>query len=200
MKRTDQLRHLTLAVVAIILLAAATTAEAGDFRHDRKGLVMGLSLGGANAELQYDRNGSTINREIEGGSTGGILIGFGLNDHLVLGVEAHGFRTLDSVEETEVGLGAVSLTWYPGGGGFFLRGGVGSSLTTLRLGAVEDVDWVEREADAALFGLGYEWRLGRQFALGLGVDAYVSEYEDLPRFQDTTFGFGSASLKLNWYL
>jgi hypothetical protein len=59
---------------------------------------------------------------------------------------------------------------------------------------------VEREGDAGLPGIGYEWRLGRQFALGIALDAVGVEFQDLPDFQDTVLGYGSASLQLNWYL
>jgi hypothetical protein len=106
----------------------------------------------------------------------------------------------DGPEELEVGSGLVTLTWYPGSGGFFLRAGAGTAQATVKLPAPTGADWVEREGDAGLPGIGYEWRLGRQFALGIALDAVGVEFQDLPDFQDTVLGYGSASLQLNWYL
>jgi len=198
MMRTDRIRHLILFLLATTLLASL--AKADDVPQERRGLMLGFNVGGANAVLAYDRFGTAIEREIEGGSGAAVRVGIGLSNSVVLGLEGHGISKKDGPEELSAGAGLVTLTWYPGGGGFFLRGGVGTAQATLLLAAPVGADWVEREGDAGLLGIGYEWRLGRQFALGIALDAVGIEYQDLPGFEDTTLGFGSASLQLNWFL
>lgn len=206
----NNIRFLMLAMGAVMLLAVAAHA-CDDDRHcnnhcrrghdnDRKGLMLGFNMGGANAQLEYQRNGAKVEREIEGGAGGAFRIGYGLSDAFVLGFEMHGIHRKDGPLEMSSGAGLVTATWYPGGGGFFLRAGVGSSMTTLSLPAPNGVAWEEREGDAGLLGLGYEWRLGNQFALGIAVDGVGAEYTDTTGYHDTRFGFGSASLQLNWFL
>jgi hypothetical protein len=198
MIRSNQLRHLMLFVVATSLLFSV--ARAAEHPNDRKGLIVGFNTGGANAVLEYDRGGATVERDIEGGIGGALRLAFGLSDSFILGLEGHGMTKKDGPEELEVGSGLVTLTWYPGSGGFFLRAGAGTAQATVKLPAPTGADWVEREGDAGLPGIGYEWRLGRQFALGIALDAVGVEFQDLPDFQDTVLGYGSASLQLNWYL
>lgn len=195
---TNRIRNFLLAAAALALLTGA--ARARDYDNDRRGLMLGFNVAGGGAELTYRALGAEVKREIEGGSGAAVRLGFGLSDHVVLGIEAHGMRKEDSLTDLEAGAAMVTVTWFPGGGGFFLRAGAGTGITTLRLDQAPTVDWVEREGDAGMFGLGYEWRLGRQFALGVALDGIVTEYEDLGGFVDTEFGFGAASLQLNWYL
>ncbi len=198
MIRSSQLRHLMLFIIAVSLLSSV--ARAAEHPNDRKGLVVGFNMGGANAVLEYDRAGASVEREIEGGIGGAFRLGVGLSDSFVLGIEGHGITKKDGLEELEVASGLVTLTWYPGGGGFFLRAGAGTAQATVKLPYPTGANWVEREGDAGLLGIGYEWRLGRQFALGVALDAVGVEFQDLPDFQDTVLGYGSASLQLNWYL
>ncbi|MBU0740790.1 hypothetical protein KJ554_00400 [bacterium] len=191
---------LTLTLALLALLAA--TVRAGEFPHERKGLVLGFNLGGGNAALQYDLFGTNVEREIENVFGGGGRIGYGLSDHVVLSLEGHGFGKTSGEADVQAVMTLVTVTWYPGGGGFFLRAGGGGGAANVTLpGPPAAVDWNEREAEgAAGVGLGYEWRLGRQFALGVALDARGLSFEDLPLFRETTLGHGTASLQLNWYL
>ncbi len=198
MRTRNMIRHATLAVLALALLTGA--ARAGDHPHERRGLVLGLNVGPASGGLEYDRFGSTIERDLEDGSGGAVRLGWGVSDQVVLAVEGRGFQMEEGTEKAEFGMALVSVTWHPGGGGFFLRTGVGRGFTTLALDAPDSADWDERESPAALLGLGYEWRLGRQFALGVALEAYGTELDDLPTFQNTNLGVGLASVQLQWYL
>ncbi|MBC8424519.1 hypothetical protein H8E07_10380 [bacterium] len=191
-----------LTLILILLATMADIAKADDFDHERKGLVLGLNLGTGGASLQYERLGLAVEHEIENVPGGIGRIGFGLSDHFVITLEGRGFSKTNSEVDIQGAMALVTLTWHPGGGGFFLRGGVGGGAANIRLlGPPSLVDWEEREAEgAAGFGLGYEWRLGRQFALGLALDGCAMGFEDRPGFQETVFGSGIASLQLNWYL
>lgn len=198
MRRHNLIRHAALFLLSLGLLVGA--ARAGEHPHDRRGLVLGFNVGGGTAMLQYDRFGTEVERELDDGAAGAVRIGYGVSNSVVFALEGRGFHKEDGPLDVAHRAALVTVTWHPGGGGFFLRGGVGSSTNTIKLGAPDHADWEDREGDAALIGLGYEWRLGRQFALGVALDAYGTEFEDLPLFQDTTFGAGSASVQLQWYL
>lgn len=198
MRTRNMIRHAALAALALALLTGA--ARAGDHPHHRRGLVLGLNMGPATGALEYERFGSSIERDLEDGSGGALRLGYGVSDQVVLAVEARGFQLEDGAEDVDFHLALFSVTWHPGGGGFFLRTGVGRGFTTLNLDAPDSADWSERETPAALIGLGYEWRLGRQFALGVALDAYGTEFDDLPTFRNTTLGAGLASVQLQWYL
>lgn len=191
-----------LALILVLLATLATTSRAGEFPHERKGLVLGFNLGGGSAALHYERFGIEVEHEIENVLGGGGRIGYGLSDHVVLSLEGHGFGKTNSEADVQAVMTLVTVTWYPGGGGFFLRAGGGGGAANVKLlGPPAPVDWSERESEGAVgVGLGYEWRLGRQFALGLALDARAMTFEDLPLFQETVLGRGTASLQLNWYL
>ena len=198
---TTRLRHFLMALSALSLLAVTASRACDDEPdHDRRGVMIGFNVGGANATVNFTRLGAEVEREIEGGHGGALRLGYALSDQFMLSLEAAYIEKQDAATDLEAGAALVVATWYPGGGGFFLRAGVGTGMTTLKMTTPERIDWFEREGDAGLFGLGYEWRLGRQFALGIAVDGVVTEHSDTLGFQDTEFGFGSASLQLNWYL
>jgi len=193
---------MTLTLILTLLAALAGGAWAGDFDHERKGLVLGVNLGIGGANLQYERLGMTVEHEIESVPGGIGRVGFGLSDHFVITLEGHGFGKTNSQVDIQGVMTLLTLTWHPGSGGFFLRGGVGGGAATIKLlGPPSAVVWEEREAEGAVgFGLGYEWRLGRQFALGLALDGRALVFEDRLGFRETVFGSGIASLQLNWYL
>ncbi len=191
-----------LTLVLILLAAMAGKASAGDFEHERKGLVLGFNLGAGGGTLDYKVLGLEVEREIEDMSGGIGRIGYGLSDHFVISLEGHGFGKTSNEVDVQAIMTLMTLTWYPGGGGFFLRAGVGGGAADIKLlGPPSLIDWQERESEgAAGFGLGYEWRLGRQFALGLALDGRALVFEDLPLYKETVLGNGIASIQLNWYL
>lgn len=187
----------TLTAILLILLTAGTALSA---EHARKGLNLGFNAGCANSVLEYDRLGATVDRESDGGFGGAARIGYGVSDSVILSLDLRGFNKEDGPQEIHAALALATITWHPGGGGFFLRAGVGGGSADVLLPAPDNADWNDREGDAALIGLGYEWRLGRQFALGLALDGYGLHFDDRLGFQDTTLGFGSTSLQFQWYL
>ncbi len=188
---------------ALVLTAALCgRAEAGDFPHDRKGLVLGFNLGGGGAGLVYERFGTEFEYEMENMPGGTFRIGYGVSDHVVLSLEGSVFGKTNAECDVQGVMTLFTLTWHPGGGGFFLRAGAGGGAANVKVPALPHlVDWSEREAEGAVgLGLGYEWRLGRQFALGVALDARGMAFENLPLFENTGLGQGVASLQLNWYL
>lgn len=202
--RRHWLRVLLVALTLILMGVAALAgrAAAGEFPHERKGLVLGFNAGGGSADLEYKSFGVKVEREIESVYGGIVRIGYGVSDQVVLSLEGHGFEKDRGDIDLSAHMTLLAVTWHPGGGGFFLRAGVGGGRADIRLpGPPEAIDWVERDAEGAgAFGLGYEWRLGRQFALGVALDGRAMVFEDGLFRKDIVFSNGMASLQLNWYL
>ena len=194
-----------LAALLLVLLALALTSvrsDAGEFPHERKGLVLGFNLGGGEMNLEYDRFGVKVERETDAVIGGVGRIGYGLSDHVVLSLEGVGFCKDEDDVDLQARMSLLTVTWYPAGGGFFLRGGIGSGEVDLEMtGPPEAVDWDESEPEEAFgIGLGYEWRLGRQFALGAALDARAMIFEDELVRKDIVLSNGTVSVQLNWYL
>jgi hypothetical protein len=195
------LRHGLMLTVLILSIAAAGLARAGEHPHDRKGLLLGFNLGRGGGILAFERLGYELDVEFEDAQTGALRFGYAFNDHFALSLEGWGFHWEDGDESVEGGVGCLVATVWPCGGGFFFRIGAGDGtydVTLDRPGA--RLEWLEREGEGGLLGVGYEWRLGRDFALGVSADAYGVSYDDLPNFQETVLGSAALSIQLNWYL
>jgi len=196
------LRAPLVALTLVLLTALAATARAGDFPHERKGPVLGFNLGTGGGKFEFERIGVEIDRELEGVFGGIGRIGYGVSNSVIISLEGHLFDKSNSEVDVQGVMALVTVTWHPGGGGFFLRAGAGGGAANIKvIGAPAAVDWSERESEGAgSFGLGYEWRLGREFALGVALDGRAMTFEDLPLFEETVLGNGIVSVQLNWYL
>ncbi len=53
---------------------------------------------------------------------------------------------------------------------------------------------------AGLIGLGYEFQLGRKFALGVAVDGIGIDLDGASGLEEDLAGMGSFSIQFNWYL
>ena len=192
-----------LVVLTLVLLTAlAATARAGEFPNERKGPVLGFNLGTGGGKFEFERLGVKVDKELDGVFGGIGRIGYGVSNSVIISLEGHLFDKSNSEVDVQGVDTLLMLTWYPGGGGFFLRGGLGGGAANVKLlGPPHLIDWEERESEeAGGFGLGYEWRLGRQFALGVALDVQVMRFDDLLLFKDTYLGHGAMSVQLNWYL
>ena len=76
--------------------------------------------------------------------------------------------------------------FYPSAqGGFFLKGGLGLATVELELGALT----IEEEGIGLTLGLGYDARVGRNFALTPYFDILTSNY-DGGSLNQVAFGLG----------
>src|SRR6267142_2731676 len=89
----------TLAVplsVALLILISATAAVAGSYPHER-----------------------------EGGFGGNFRVGYAFSPQVAAGLEGNMWTKSVNNETWTFSVGGPALTYYPGGTGFFVRGGVG---------------------------------------------------------------------------
>lgn len=170
-------RWAVLSTAALLLAATAASAAAP---HIRDGWMFGVAYG-------YSAGRITLANESEGTAKGGatpqVRFGHVLGEHAALGVEYNGWMLEDGLAELKVrsSLQQVLLagTWYPGNrdhysGGFYVRGGVGLGWGSLAV--VEIVDQIQQEGErvdetglALMAGIGYEFRIARNVAAGMGA-------------------------------
>lgn len=195
-----------LALTAVLATAAPALADGRDDEcwrpcRDRKGWLVGANAGWGGGSARFDLGGRTYSEDAEDntGFLGGLRGGYAFSNSFALTLEMVGFGNGEDDEKWGVGASFVTVTWWPDGSGFFVRvggGGGGGDIFLEETGEVVDFE----EKGAALFGLGYEWQLGRRFALGVAVDAVGFELDGATGFDEDSASFGGLSLQFNWYL
>ena len=224
----DMIRATFLAIIAVLVVvmlapvaSAQTAASAPETiyvvtdqpgpcqKHQRKGFFLGFNVGSSGSGIGYSRGEENVSERFTRGPFGGLRLGIAVSNSIAFAIEAYGLGArendnagVDSDDERGLGAAFVTMTWWPGGEGFFMRLGFGAGGGyVLHRSTGKKIHFEDR--DAALFGLGYEWRLSKHFALGAAVDAIGFEMDDLdgdgPK-ENFWAGFGGASIQLNWYL
>jgi len=196
---------LTLILVAFAATASPVLAQDRDDDEcwkrcrDRKGWLVGFNAGWGGGGLQFEHRGRTFSEEETNGAFGGLRGGYAFSNSFALTLETLGFGNSDDDQEWGLGIVCLTVTWWPDGSGFFLRAGVGGGGGEIFL--EETGEKVEiRDKGAGRFGLGYEWQLGRKFALGVAVDAFGFDLEGATGFANDEAGAGGFSIQFNWYL
>ena len=188
---------LALVLLTVLMATVPSFAQAGE--RNRKGLFLGLNAGWGSAGFSTQIGDQTISDDPYSGGAGALRFGYAFSNSVALSLEGHGFGTDDSNDGWGLGASFLTFTWWPDGSGFFLRlgGGVGGGdIQTRGTGALIHFE----DAPAGLFGLGYEWQLGRKFALGLAFDGIGFEVDRVPNLVEEYVGLGNFTVQFNWYL
>jgi hypothetical protein len=202
-------RHCLAAIALFGILFAAQQAGARPWPHARHGLILGFGVGGGSGQVKWSgeaADGSDVSfaSDREGGFGGNIRIGYAFSPELTLAFDGGSWtRTfsgedvfLESYDETwTLSVGTAALTWYPNGGGFYLRGGIGGGNTEVKLTQDHLEIKGHENGFGALFGLGYEWRLARRFALGPALT-----FGGMSLDHGWSANFTNLTLEFNWYL
>jgi hypothetical protein len=178
------------------------------FRNHRKGWLIGGGFGAGGGVLVFERpDGTDHEPDAEMGGMGSLRFGYAVSNSVAFTVELHGYGREGNGREWGAGTAVAALTWWPDASGFFLRvgaGGGGARLVEPHAGGI--VREMERHGPAGILAAGYEWRVGRKFALSLAVEGagialeeteVEDAYDDL---KDLAFGFGGVTIQFNWYL
>jgi len=200
-------------LVALLLVMLGSTASAGQHPHTRTGWVWGLYGGWGWTSLsatdvsQEDplvRESDTANDV-----TGGVRIGYGINEKFSLGVDMSGWKgdqgwsgevDSDNFKSTVYWI-LAQCHWYPKATGFYLRAGVGLGYV-----GIEASDYYYGSISETTSGLGwtvgagYELRLTPKFALGALYDYRAADVGELGSYYDdvstTTQSF---TFTFTWY-
>jgi len=220
--KKDHAKNVQMVLVAFVLIttlmsAAVAQAEA----RNRKGLFLGFNAGWGSAGFSSQHGDQTLTDDPFGGAAGGLRFGYAFSNSFALSLEGYGFGTGEDDDGWGLGAGFLTVTWFPDGGGFFLRVGGGAGVLGatwwpdgsgffLRIGGgagggdilLRDTGELLHFEDkgAVLFGLGYEFQLTRKFALGIAFDAIGFDLEGASGLEEDVAGMGVFSIQFNWYL
>jgi len=183
-------------------LLATSTALAGSHAESRHGWFGGLDLGLGGTHLEYEKNGHDFESDDDTGAGLGVRLGYAFSPVFTLAIEARGAGQDDDGYEYNTASTSLLMTFYPGRGGFFLRTGVGSAHVETEIPANADPlreQAIDKHAPVFAFGLGYEWMVSRNVALGLALEARGGEIDDFDQVEDITFGESTLGVTMNWF-
>jgi hypothetical protein len=197
---------------AIMLALAAAVIPTGAAQalepHVRDGWILGLSYGGATGDITFAND---VQAEVEDGVSPQIRFGRMISRHFALGLSYNGWMYETGVVPTKFRFSMQNVlataTWYPGRpetalGGLHLRLGAGyawSAIAEVELVPGEEQGHGDRRVDTGLgveFNIGYEFRVFRSTAVGLGFGV-VAQNLDGELYRDTVYT--PVTLNLGWY-
>jgi hypothetical protein len=124
--------------------------------------------------------------EREGGTNVYLRMGGTLSQKLLIGGEVNAWsKSEDGATLTVANIGPVFYFYPDANGGFFLKGGIGIANTSVELGNFK----VEETGVGLTLGLGFDARVGKNFALTPYFDILTSGYNG-GSFNQVAFGLG----------
>ena len=164
-------------VAGLACMAFAASAGAQSVKpQTRQGFGISFGLGGGSASMTCDDCPSGR----EGGFSGYLRLGGYVSPSLFVGGESNGWTKDEYGVETQIGSLNAVLQWYPQqASGLYLKGGAGFARAT----ATDGIDELATTGMSMTMGLGYDWRLTRNFSLtpyanyvrSLGAEASVND-------------------------
>lgn len=189
---------------AFALFVAALPGPARAAPHLRDGWYGGIGYGGGRASAEL-----VGVRQSRWSGTVGLRAGCALGQDLLLGAEFMRWADDNDVTTPQGSVPArltlagavVAVTYFPGGAGFMLRGGLGLAVadTDIASPAPADPPAAESSLDtgiAAMVSAGYEVRLSARFALGAAVDLLYLGVSGAAI--DRAYIYG-VNIQFNWY-
>ncbi len=178
----------------VALLALAGTALGATYPQDHDGWYLGLGVGGGS--LGVSSGGSSSERE--GGPMGSIRGGYPINPQVALAFESNLWtKEQDSVTLTYDAT-TVGAAFFPSEG-LVLRGGIGFSSVEISASSGNTTASVSKTGFGFTYGIGYEFRLTRSFALGPQLDGGFASIGEDATFKSHTANWVGLGLEANWY-
>lgn len=202
------MRRSVLALLVFVALAGLAGDAAALRSHVRDGWMLGLSYGNARGTLTL---ADGAEGETEDGVSPQIRLGRMVSRHFALGLSYSGWMYETGAVPIKYRFSmqnfGAAATWFPGNpergsGGLYVRFGVGlawAAFTETELHEDEEQGHGDRYKENGVgveFNLGYEFRISRDFAAGLGLGfQHLAIGGDL--YDEATFF--PATLNLGWY-
>jgi len=170
----------TLALLAAFGPALASAQSTGN-PQTRQGFGISFGLGTGSAGVSC--NSCTTDRT--SGFSGYLRLGGYLKPNIFLGAESNGWvHSEDGVDETLGFLTGVAQ-WYPNvATGLYLKGGLGFAAYS----ATDGTDDLNATAPAITLGVGYDFRVGKNFSLTPFAN-YLKSMEGELKANDVSTGF-----------
>jgi len=170
-----------LALVLATITSMSLPAAAQGNPQTRQGFFINFGFGAASLgcdECDDDDRLNGVNFQLRAGGT--------LSQRLLIGGEVNGFSKSENDATLTVTHVGPIVQFYPSAqGGFFLKGGLGLATIEVEVGAFS----VEQEGFGLTLGLGYDARVGKNFALTPYFDILASNY-DGGSFNQVAIGLG----------
>jgi hypothetical protein len=148
------LHRLTAAVLLLAGVRGSSFAQAPQPLRD--GFWIGFGVGVGSLGCDGCRN------DLGGQPTVNFRLGGTINQHLLIGGQVDAWSKSDGGTTLSFGNVTATVYYYPAAdGGFFLLGGLGGSSLQLESGPFKG----ETNGPGFTAGLGYDWRVGKSFAL-----------------------------------
>lgn len=176
--------------VAVLSLGTASPSLAGSWPHERDGIVLGFNAGGGSAGI----NVTGVDSNREGGFGGNFRVGYAFSPQVAAGLEGNMWTKNVDNETWTFSVGGPAITYYPGATGFFVRGGVGVGTVDYSLKSGGVTLSSSDNGFGFLGAMGYEWRLGKKFALGPEFDYAHAKVND-----NLSMNYFNFTMGLNWY-
>lgn len=178
--------------LGLLALATPVAAEAGDWPQDRERLtVVGVNFGVGSAQAQ---EGSETSARY-GGPQLEARVGYGVSNWVA--VSAEGTLFYRQVDDFTWTLGSIVAagSLYPGGGGLFVKAGVGWGIVNARAfaGALQEIN-LSKNGLALLGAVGYEFRVSQRVGVGPQFDWSWIELDE-----NDSVDYWSITVVLNWY-
>jgi hypothetical protein len=195
-------RSICLLFLVGLLLQASPVAALRQYSHVRDGTVVGLNFGIGWAHADFTEGGTARSTESQSALEGGFRFGWARSEYLMYSVDVSGWTHFEQDASDLLFSGTVNVTWFPGGQGFFVRGGVGGGFLQLERVPIGFDQRVRLQEPGWAFtaGLGYEFRLGEEFAIGAAFDYRYLPVGDFEEFTDTKAYNTGLTVNVNWYL
>lgn len=176
---------------AALLLVLAGTAQAQANPQTREGFWISFGLGSGSLTCEScDDDDEAIS-----GVGFNLRLGGTLSQRLLIGGEINGWgKEEGNVSVTIANITPVLLFYPAAQGGFFLKGGVGLAAAEVEWGPYSG----EQTGVGITLGLGYDARVGRNFALTPYVDFTTSSFEADLTNETNTFNRISFGLGFTW--
>ncbi len=126
----------------------------------------------------------------EGGGTAQLALGGSLSQRLQLGASINAWsKDVDGVTFTQSGVMALAKFYPSATGGFFVQGGLGIGSLEASSGNIS----VSEEGTSAILGLGYDWRVARNFSITPFINGVGGS------FDGNGANFNQVGISLTWH-
>lgn len=172
-------------ILALLFFAPSAASAQHEQTRQGFGISFGLGLGSAGATCDY------CTSERDSGISGYLRIGGYLRPNLMLAGESNGWTRSDNGVTQTLGFYSAVAQWYPNvASGLYLKGGLGLVAYT----ASDNTDDITAGSLGLTLGLGYDFRVGRNFSLTPYANYLHSTKGEL-KFNDISTGLNiSANL------
>lgn len=171
--------------------------------HDRDGTVIGGNVGLGRNDVQYFTPAFAGTTDPQIDLCGGLSLGWADSDAMLISLAIYGWKEGFQGQGEQMTVtafnGLAELTWFPGGEGFWIRGGFGIGYMDFALARLPYLIEFKETGWAWSAGLGYELRIQPNVAAGLAYDYRKLQVDAFPDLDMTDARSHCLTVNLRFY-